>query len=112
MATRSQRRKEKKRRKRKKEQQRKRQVGLQRRGRQPPVGDARHLRRISQQRPQAWPGECPEDVAVFDDAVRDRLAGELAGQVKAVRVDGALSIKVFQDVQAATSLQLPHTLIL
>ena len=44
-----------------------------------------HLRRISQQRPQAWPGECPEDVAVYDDAVLDRLAGELADQVKAVR---------------------------
>lgn len=87
MATREQRRKEKQKRKRKdkKQQQRKRQARFQQQAGLPPVGDARHLLRVSQQQPQSWPGESREDAAVYDDAVLETLAPELTDQVMATR---------------------------
>lgn len=106
MATRSQRRKEKQKqkRKKKKEEQRKRQRDV-RSGDQPvspstdfslgsiarvarqaiPVGTSKRMQRILQQKPQAWPGEFPEDVAVFDDTTLETLAPDIAEQVQAVR---------------------------
>jgi len=87
MATRSQRRKEKKQRtrKKKKEQQRQRRAQLNRQTRTMPVGSSRRLQRIAQQRPQAWAGERPEDMAVYDDGVLETLTPELSDQVKAIR---------------------------
>ncbi len=64
------------------------------RGRQPwfqrmveaPLGsNTRHQQRLARQRPRAWTGETPEDVAVFDDSVLSTLPPELAQQVSAVR---------------------------
>lgn len=63
-------------------------------GRQPGTGggteivvgsNARHRERLSQQIPQAWAGEQPEDVAVFDAAVLATLSPELREQAGAVR---------------------------
>ncbi len=93
MATRSQRRKEKHKRKRKEkkqQQQGKRQENRQRtpdvRAQDVPSGShARHRQRLLAQVPKAWPGERPEDAAVFDDAVLEKLPSELADQVAAVR---------------------------
>ncbi len=87
MATRSQRKKEKhkQKRKKKKEQSRKRQGAVQQKTEIPSGSSARHRQRLSRQVPQAWPGEMPEDVAVFDDAVLETLPEETAGEVAAVR---------------------------
>jgi hypothetical protein len=79
MATKSQRRKQKaerNQRKRLKERQRKR-------GAVP--RNVRHRQRIEQQKPRAWDGELPEDVAVFDDSVFATLPPEVSNQVSAVR---------------------------
>ncbi len=45
----------------------------------------RHRQRLARQTPRAWPGEMPEDVAVFEDSVRESLPAELAEQAAAVR---------------------------
>lgn len=84
MAARSQSSKEKQKQKRKtKNERRKRRAEV-----QSPVGSGvtrRQQQRIAQQRPEAWPGERPEDVAVFDDAALDTLEGQFRDQVLAVR---------------------------
>lgn len=103
MATRSQRRKEKQKqkRKRKKEQQRKRQAQFRQPVGTPPVGDARQVLRVSQQQPQAWPGETPEDVAVFDDAVLATLPSESSEQVTAIRD----ALRLACDLRGAEALE-------
>ncbi|MGH7199004.1 MAG: hypothetical protein ACREJB_00255, partial [Planctomycetaceae bacterium] len=90
MGSKSQRKKErhKRKRKEKKEQSRTRQRESQRKSEVTevtPGSNARHRRRLLQQAPKAWPGETPEDVAVFDDSVLESLPPELASQVCAVR---------------------------
>jgi len=56
------------------------------RGALPPLGShQRHRQRLAQQFPQAWAGEIPEDVAVFDETVLSTLPTELAQQVSLVR---------------------------
>ncbi len=87
MATRSQRRKEKQKQKRKqkKDQRRKRQTDVQQQSWTVPGGHTRHQQRVLKQRPEAWPGESPEDVAIFDDSLLETLAPELIDQVMAVR---------------------------
>lgn len=47
--------------------------------------NSRHRQRLARQKPRAWNGELPEDVAVFDDSVLASLSPELASQVSAVR---------------------------
>lgn len=72
--------------KRKKEQARERRGGTVLMHNAPPVGsNVRHRQRLQQQVPQAWPGEAPEDAAVFDDTVLASLSPELAQQVVVVR---------------------------
>lgn len=92
MGARSQRRKEKHKKKRqeKKDQLRKRQQDTRRALSMPmpeivPGGNSRHHQRVLAQVPQAWPGEAPEDVAIFDDAVLKTLSPDLADQATAVR---------------------------
>jgi hypothetical protein len=51
----------------------------------PLVSNARHRQRLAQQVPQSWPGELPEDAAIFDDAALAKLLPELTPQVSAVR---------------------------
>jgi hypothetical protein len=48
-------------------------------------GNSRHRQRLAQQKPRAWNGETPEEVAVFEDSVVESLSPELANQVSAVR---------------------------
>lgn len=51
-----------------------------------PVGNnERHRQRLMLQRPQAWHGETPEDVAVFDESVLATLSPDLVQQVCLVR---------------------------
>ena len=45
----------------------------------------RLARRIARVRPLAWDGECPQDVAVFDDAALATLPPEIAAEVALVR---------------------------
>lgn len=92
MATRSDKRREKHKRKRqeKKQQQRKQQERSQRLQsiEMPDVRGgnlSRHQQRILSQVPEAWPGESPEDVAVFDDGALEQLPPELSQQALAVR---------------------------
>ncbi len=47
--------------------------------------NARHRQRLAEQVPQAWEGELPVDVAVFDEEVRASLPPELASEVALVR---------------------------
>ncbi len=59
----------------------------------PLASNARHRQRLAEQIPNAWQGELPEDVAVFDDNVLARLEPDVAQQVMAVRsaLDDALA---------------------
>src|SRR4051812_24335967 len=90
MGSKSQRKRERHARKRQ-EKQKKRQQARARRQEAPRGGEvassggARHRERLSRQVPRAWPGEAPEDVAVFEDSALSSLPPELAGQVVAVR---------------------------
>jgi hypothetical protein len=47
--------------------------------------NARHRARLSQQVPQAWPGEIVEDAALFDEGALAGLAPDLAEQARTVR---------------------------
>ena len=62
----------------KKEQAKKRQGVLKQQSEIPAGSNARHRQRLLKQVPEAWPGEAPEDVAVFDDAVWETLPEKLA----------------------------------
>lgn len=48
-------------------------------------GNARHRARLTRQVPVTWPGELPEDVAVFDDLALAALPPERLSQASAVR---------------------------
>jgi hypothetical protein len=90
MGSKSQRQKERHARKRqekrkKQEQSQGRQIEVQRNTGIALGSNARHRQRLSQQLPRAWPGETPEDVAVFDDSALATLPPELAQQVSVVR---------------------------
>lgn len=51
-----------------------------------PLGsNLRHQQRLKQQVPLAWPGEAPEDAALFDESAFALLPPELAAQVTVVR---------------------------
>lgn len=52
---------------------------------EPAVGSSRFLVQAMQRLPEAWPGETPEDVAVFDDTALQKLDADLREQVLAVR---------------------------
>lgn len=87
MATRSQKKKEKHKRKRREKRKRSKNRSQPISQRQPKVSGTvdRHRERLARQTPKAWDGEAVEDVAVFDDAARERVAAEFADQVDAVR---------------------------
>ncbi|MEX0716490.1 MAG: hypothetical protein WD066_07885 [Planctomycetaceae bacterium] len=87
MAARSQRKQElrKRQQQQKKAQKRKSREQIQRAAAPAVAGNSRHRQRVARQVPQAWDGERPEDVAVFDHAVLAALPAESAGQAVAVR---------------------------
>lgn len=86
MSSKSQRKKERHAKKRKEKQKEKARQELPQKGTDITVGNnERHRQQLALQVPHAWPGELPEDVAVFDDAVLATLTPELAQQVVAVR---------------------------
>lgn len=62
-----------------------RQQGYQRQAEVALSSNTHHRQRVLQQVPHAWPGEPPEDVAIFDDAVLATLSPEVGQEVTAVR---------------------------
>ena len=83
MASRAQSKARRAQRQQKKQQQKIRRQREQKRRRQ--TAAQRLAARVSQQAPVAWPGEQPEDVAVFDDEALSTLSPELSGQAMLIR---------------------------
>ena len=115
MGSKSQRKKErhaKKRQEKRKEQDRRSQTQTVR-GLDASIGsNERHRQRLQAQKPLAWEGEIPEDVAVFDDAVLVTLSAETGEQVAAIRAAVASVLAMKGDEAADHLAGIPRASVL